>query len=164
MENLELQTHTFAPIFQSDAQILILGSFPSVQSRRQAFYYGHPQNRFWRVVAEVLNEQVPNDVEEKKILLYKHKIALWDVIHQCEIRGSSDQSIQNVKPNDLSVILSNAPIGHIYTNGQKAGKLYQKYFQTEIQCEMTILPSTSPANATYSLEKLVQAWRVIGNI
>lgn len=161
MQNFTQQIHTFKPIFQSDAKILILGSFPSVKSREQAFYYGHPQNRFWRIIASVTKEDIPQTIADKQALLYRKKIALWDVVYQCEIIGSKDQSIKNEKPNDLSIIFSQAPIQRVYTNGQAAGKLYKKYFQEDMDCEMTVLPSTSPANATYSFERLVQEWQQI---
>ena len=118
--------HEIPPVFDENSRVLVLGSFPSVQSRKAAFFYGHPQNRFWRVLSAVFGEPVPGDVPEKKALLLKHKVALWDVIASCDVMGSADASIKNVVPNDLSVILSTANITHVCTNGQRAHKLYQK--------------------------------------
>lgn len=156
--------HTIDPVYDADSKILILGSFPSVKSREQQFFYGHKQNRFWRVLAQVLDCRVPTDIPEKKAMLAKHHIAVWDVIASCEITGSSDASIRDVKPNDLSRILSCADIRAVYTNGGKAYQLYQKYIFPLSGREACPLPSTSPANAGYSLEKLVEAWKVIGDV
>ena len=150
--------HEIPPVFDENSRVLVLGSFPSVQSRKAAFFYGHPQNRFWRVLSAVFGEPVPGDVPEKKALLLKHKVALWDVI------GSADASIKNVVPNDLSVILSTANITHVCTNGQMAHKLYQKCLAQEIDLPETVLPSTSPANAAWSLERLTEAWKIIRSI
>ena len=149
--------HEIPPVFDENGRVLVLGSFPSVQSRKAAFFYGHPQNRFWRVLSAVFGEPVPGDVPEKKALLLKHKVALWDVIASCDVTGSSDASIKNVVPNDLSVILSTANITHVCTNGQMAHKLYQNYLAKEIDLPETVLPSTSPANAAWSLERLTEA-------
>lgn len=110
--------HEIPPVFDENSRVLVLGSFPSVQSRKAAFFYGHPQNRFWRVLSAVFGEPVPGDIPEKKALLLKHKVALWDVIASCDVTGSADASIKNVVPNDLSVLLSTANITHVYTNGQ----------------------------------------------
>ncbi|MBQ4347792.1 MAG: DNA-deoxyinosine glycosylase [Firmicutes bacterium] len=153
----------FEPFFGSDAKILILGSFPSVRSREQGFYYGHPQNRFWRVLASVFEDDLPSDIEKKKLFLKKHNIALWDTAQSCEITGSSDSSIKNVKPADLSIVLKNAPgIERIFLNGQTAAKLYKKHIAPIFpEIPATILPSTSPANARYSLASLCEAWKII---
>lgn len=140
---------------------MILGSFPSVKSREQQFFYGHRQNRFWRVVAQVFGCEVPESIEQKRQMLLSYHVALWDVIASCEITGSSDASIRNVAPNDLSVILSQADIQAIYTNGGKAQELYRKYIFPVNGREAVLLPSTSPANAGYSLQRLVEAWKVI---
>lgn len=156
--------HEIPPVFDENSRVLVLGSFPSVQSRKAAFFYGHPQNRFWRVLSAVFSESVPGDVPEKKALLLKHKVALWDVIASCDVTGSADASIKNVVPNDLSVILSTANITHVCTNGQMAHKLYQKYLAQEIDLPETVLPSTSPANAAWSLERLTEAWKIIRSI
>lgn len=154
--------HTIDPVYDSHSKILILGSFPSVKSREQQFFYGHKQNRFWRVLAGVLNCMVPENVEQKRAMLLTHHVALWDVIASCEIIGSSDASIRNVRPNDLSRIFDVADIRAIYTNGSKAYQLYQKYIFPINGREAYPLPSTSPANAGYSLDRLVEAWSVIG--
>lgn len=153
--------HPIPPVYDRDSNILILGSFPSVKSREQQFFYGHRQNRFWRVLAQVLGCSVPEDVEQKRAMLLSHHIAVWDVIASCEITGSADASIHSVKPNDLSPILTCADIRAIYTNGGKAHALYQKYIYPATGREAHPLPSTSPANAGYSIECLVEAWRVI---
>ncbi len=156
-----IQVHTIAPVYDRNSKILILGSFPSVKSREQQFFYGHKQNRFWRVMAGVLDCAVPEDIPQKRAMLLTHHIALWDVIASCEIEGSSDASIRGVRPNDLSGILSQADIRAIYTNGGKAHELYRKYILPVNGREAHLLPSTSPANAGYSLERLMEAWRVI---
>ncbi|MCI9065789.1 MAG: DNA-deoxyinosine glycosylase [Lachnospiraceae bacterium] len=153
--------HPIPPLYDEFSRVLILGSFPSVKSREQQFFYGHKQNRFWRVMAQVLDCPVPVSIEQKREMLLSHHIAVWDVIAGCEITGSSDASIRNVTPNDLSEILTCADIREIYTNGGKAGQLYKKYIYPANGREAVTLPSTSPANAGYSLEKLVEAWRVL---
>ena len=153
--------HNIDPVYDQDSRILILGSFPSVKSREQQFFYGHKQNRFWRVMAQVLGCAVPEDTTQKRDMLLTHYVALWDVIESCEITGSSDASIHDVKPNDLSYILSQADIQAIFTNGSKAYELYQKYILPTNGRKAHPLPSTSPANASYSLERLVEAWSVI---
>ncbi len=153
--------HTIDPVYDAHSEILILGSFPSVKSREQQFFYGHKQNRFWKVLAQVLGCKTPESIEEKRAMLLSHRIAVWDVIASCEITGSSDASIRDVTPNDLSRILNVAAIRAIYTNGGKAYQLYQKYLLQTTGREAYLLPSTSPANAGYSLERLVEAWQVI---
>ena len=140
---------------------MILGSFPSVKSREAMFFYGHPQNRFWKVIATVCNEELPDTIEEKKALLLRNHIAVWDVIASCDIEGSSDSSIKNVKANDLSVILDNARIRAIYANGKTAEKYYKKYIEKKINRKALCLPSTSPANAAWNIERLTEEWRVI---
>ncbi len=151
--------HTIPPVYDAGSKILILGTFPSVKSREQQFFYGHKQNRFWKVLSAVLGCPVPESIEEKKEMLLSHGVALWDVIASCEITGSSDASIRNVTPNDLSQILKKAQIREIYTNGAKAHELYQKYIFPKTRREAVKLPSTSPANAAFSLERLIEEWR-----
>ena len=153
--------HEFPPIYSSESRALILGSFPSVRSREQSFYYGHPQNRFWRLLARVCGEDIPVTIEEKKALCLSHGIALWDVIESCEIEGSSDSSIKNAAVNDLSVILDNCDIKQIFVNGGTAYKLFVKYQQKAIGRTAVRLPSTSPANAAWSFERLYGEWRII---
>lgn len=160
----EYAVHTIAPVFDENSRILILGSFPSVKSREIRFFYGHPQNRFWRVLSGVLACELPETVEEKRRMLASHGIAVWDVIASCEITGSSDSSIEHVVPNDLSVILGAAPIGKIYTNGAKAHALYKRYCQKSAGREAVKLPSTSPANASYSLSRLIEQWKCIKEV
>ena len=153
--------HPIEPVFDKESNILILGSFPSVKSREEGFFYGHPQNRFWKVLAELWKEPVPITIEEKKAFLLGNHIAVWDVIKSCDIEGSSDSSIKNVVANDIDVILAEANIKQIYVNGKKAQQLYQKYIYPRLNREAICLPSTSPANAAWKLERLVRTWQVI---
>ena len=153
--------HGFGPVYDKESRILILGSFPSVKSREQAFYYGHPQNRFWKVLAVLTDTEVPQTVEEKKVWLRAHYIAVYDVIESCNIEGSSDSSIRNVVPADIERILEESKVQHIFTNGKTAGKLYRRYQEKSCDLPMTELPSTSPANAAYTLDKLIAAWQTI---
>ena len=153
--------HTFEPVFDKDSRALILGSFPSVKSRENNFYYGHPQNRFWKVLSRVYKEDVPQTTDEKKIFLLSHRIAVWDVIESCTIIGSSDTSIKDVVVNDFTKVLENTAIETIYVNGGKAYELYHKYAEEKTGIKAIKLPSTSPANATWSLDKLCDAWKVI---
>lgn len=132
-----------------------------MKSREQGFFYGHPQNRFWRVLAAVYGNEVPQTVEEKKEFLLRNGVAVWDVIASCEIQGSADSSIKDVVPTDLSGILVQAPVRRIYVNGKKAEQLYRKYHAKQTGIEAVCLPSTSPANAAWGMERLVEAWRVI---
>jgi len=159
-----MQNHEFAPVWNQDSKVLILGSFPSVKSREQKFFYGHPQNRFWKVLAAVLGTETPSSIPEKTELLLTHNIALWDVIASCEIAGSSDSSIRNVVANDLSEILASSHIDWIFTNGKTAGRLYKKYMEPSTGITAVELPSTSPANAVFTLEKLIQSYQVIAQI
>ena len=159
IDNPDVQKHPFPPLYDEESKILILGSFPSVKSREMKFFYGHPQNRFWKVIASVFDEKIPESIEEKKELILRNHLALWDVIAECEITGSSDASIKNAKANDLSGILNNAPIRKIIVNGKMAEKLYIRYIEPVTGIKAVVLPSTSPANAAWSLERLVDAWR-----
>ena len=153
--------HPIKPLYDTKSKILILGSFPSVKSREQMFFYGYPQNRFWRVIADVFETSVPQTIEEKRDLLLSSGVAVWDVIASCDIEGSSDSSIKNVVANDISVILDNADIRQIFVNGKTAERFYNKYLKDKVGKDAVCLPSTSPANAAWSLEKLTDAWRVI---
>lgn len=153
--------HPFPPLYNEQSRILILGSFPSLKSREQMFFYGHPQNRFWKVLAAVFETPVPGTIEEKRAFLLARGVAVWDTIASCDITGSSDSSIRNVIPNDLTPILSAAHIERIYVNGKTSEKYYNKYIRDVIGREAVCLPSTSPANAAWSLHRLVQAWQVI---
>ena len=154
-------THPIPPFFCKDSEVLILGSFPSVKSREVQFFYGHPQNRFWRVTASIFECAVPDTTDEKMQFLKNNKIALWDVISSCEITGSADSTIKNVKPNDLSVIMNNAPIEKIFVNGKTAWKYFKKFSKSELLEKAVALPSTSPANASFSVERLIDEWKVI---
>ena len=190
----QLLTHPFEPLFDAESRILILGSFPSVKSREQNFFYGHPQNRFWKVLANVFADSgnasgrgadtnahasaasasaepasaalsnhvfVPQTIEEKRDFLLGHHVALWDVIYSCRIHGSSDASIRDAVPTDLRRIIGNSKVDRICVNGQTAFKLYQKHQQQLISLPASVLPSTSPANAAWSVERLTEAWKVI---
>jgi len=152
------QVHPFPPLYDARSRVLILGSFPSVRSRRQMFFYGHPQNRFWRVLAAMLGETVPESVEEKKALLLRRRIALWDTIASCEIAGSSDASITNVVPNDLHPILAAADIRAVFCNGGTSYQWYNRLLRRELGREAVPLPSTSPANARWTPDALTEAW------
>ncbi len=154
-------THTFSPVFDDRSEVLILGSFPSVKSRQNQFYYGHPQNRFWKVLAAVFEDQVPVTIEEKQHFLLRNHVAVWDVIHTCDIAGSSDSSIRNVTGNDMSIILNQAPVRRIFANGDKAYQLFLKYCRQEGQPVIEKLPSTSPANAAWNLQRLTGAWKAV---
>ena len=158
---MERLSHPFPPLYDAESRILILGSFPSVKSREAMFFYGHPQNRFWRVVSGVLGCECPGTVEEKKRMLHTYHIALWDVIASCEISGSSDSSIREAVPTELTPILQCASIRQIFCNGAAAYRLYCRYQQQRTGREAVRLPSTSPANAAWSADRLTQAWRVI---
>lgn len=153
--------HPIPPLYDKDSKILILGSFPSVKSREEAFFYGHKQNRFWKLLAGILSEKRPETVEEKKAFLHRNHIAVWDVIHSCDIIGSSDSSIRNVVPNDLSEIFECADIKEIYCNGAKSYEYYHKYLEKETGRKAKKLPSTSPANAAFTIEKLTNEWKEI---
>lgn len=153
--------HNIEPLYDKKSRILILGSFPSVKSREEQFFYAHPQNRFWRVMAALTENEIPKTVEEKKTLLLNSKIAVWDVIKSCDITGSGDSSIKNVVPNDITDILKTGNIRAIYCNGQTSYKLYGRYIEPKTHIKATVLPSTSPANAAYSLGKLMEKWEVI---
>ena len=167
--------HGFDPVFDERSRILVLGSFPSVLSRANAFFYGNPQNRFWRVIAACTGEVVPpnegnplapgapaatldQSIEAKRTLLIRHRIALWDVIESCDIKGSSDASIKNVVPAHIERICDVAPIERVVVNGATAGRLYRRYLEARVGIEATVLPSTSPANASWSLERLIARW------
>ncbi|MBR4428777.1 MAG: DNA-deoxyinosine glycosylase [Clostridia bacterium] len=151
--------HPIPPFYGRDSQILILGSFPSVKSREQLFFYGHPGNRFWKVLARVFGDAEPKDVPQKRAFLKKHRVALWDVVGECDIEGSQDSSISGVTPNDLTVLLAGTQITRVFVNGRTALKYYQKYSEKRTGMPAVCLPSTSPANAAWSLEALASAWR-----
>lgn len=153
--------HPIPPLYDKNSRILILGSFPSVKSREANFFYGHPQNRFWKVISRVLSEKTPVTIQEKKTMLLRHNIALWDVIHSCEIEGSADSTIKNVVPNDIRTILEDSEITKVYVNGKKAEAMYKKYVEKQTGIKAVVLPSTSPANAAWNEEKLYAAWKVI---
>ena len=156
-----MTNHPFGPLYNEKSKVLILGSFPSVKSREENFFYGHPQNRFWKVLSKVLGHKTPQTIDEKRGFLLENGIALWDVIASCEITGSSDSSIKDVTANDISVILDAADIKKIYVNGKTAEKYYNKYIKNKTGREAVCLPSTSPANAAWNVERLARVWEII---
>ena len=158
---MERINHNIEPVYDNESKILILGSFPSVKSREMQFFYGHPQNRFWRVIAALTGYSVPHTIEDKKKMMHENHIALWDTIASCEIEGSSDSSIKDVVPNNLNKILETVPIRAVYCNGTKSYELYHKYCEKQTGMTATKLPSTSPANAACSLDRLIEEWKVI---
>lgn len=159
---MEHVQHTINPIYNEKSNILILGTFPSVKSRENKFFYSHPQNRFWKIIAYITNTSpVPSTIDEKKNMLLNNKIALFDVIKSCDITGSSDTSIKNVEPWDLSIILDACNIKKIYANGNKAYELYMKYCYNNLKRSIIKLPSTSPANASFNFERLLSEWSQI---
>lgn len=153
------QLHTLSPIFDRNSKVLLLGSFPSVKSREKMMYYSHPQNRFWKIMASLFNE----DIVDKKEFILNHNLALWDMVESCEIDGSSDSSIKNIKVNDIKWLIENSSVIRIYAIGNKAFELYNKYSFPITKLEATLLPSTSPANAKKSLNDLIEEFSVIKN-
>lgn len=156
-----MEKHTIPAFYNSDSQILILGSFPSIKSREEGFYYAHPKNRFWQVLSAIFKEEISSEIKNKKQFLKKHKIALFDVCASCEIKASKDATITNVIPNDIGLLLKNSQINKIYVNGNTAYKYYNKLIKNEIGREAILLPSTSPANAKMKLEDLISAYQVL---
>lgn len=156
-----MMLHNVPPVFDEHSKILILGSFPSVKSREEGFFYAHPQNRFWKVLSAILGCVTPSTIEEKRTMLIQHNIALWDVIHSCNIKGSDDSSITDVVPNDIESIIKSTQVKAIFVNGKTASRLYDKYIFPKTNIKAIALPSTSPANAARSLESLIKAWSVI---
>ena len=160
----EIFYHTFDPVYDNHSRVLVLGSFPSVKSREQGFYYGHPQNRFWKVLSAVFSSPVPQSIEEKKKLLLDNGVALWDVAQSCEINGSSDSSMKNVRPNDIYTLLYTTGIDRVFANGKTAARLYERFILPQTNIPITALPSTSPANAAFSLDDLCERWQIIRNL
>ncbi len=154
-------THAFDPVFDSESRILVLGTMPSPKSRELGFYYSHPRNRFWPVLAEIFEEEVPKTPEEKRKFCLRHKIALWDVLQECDIEGASDSSIKNAVPNDISIILNSADIKAVFATGTTAAKLYKKFIEPETEIPVIALPSTSPANAKVKFEELCEEYKII---
>lgn len=157
----ETITHPLMPLYNHNSKVLILGSFPSIKTREYGFFYGHPQNRFWKLMEILFDEKLSRDIDERREFLLKHKIAIYDSIYKCDIIGSSDASIQNVVPSDLSKIFKSANIEEVFCNGNTAYKYYKKYHSKKFNLEAVKLPSTSPANARYRLEDLAREWKVI---
>ena len=155
--------HPFPALFDEDSRILILGSFPSVKSRDEGFYYAHPQNRFWKIMERLFSVELIS-IDDKKAFLHGSHIALWDSIASCTIRGSSDSAIDNVTANDIKGLIQETRIKAIFTNGAKAHDVYMKYCLKDTGMIPTKLPSTSPANAAYSIERLLESWKEIKDI
>ena len=153
--------HPIPPVFDANSRILILGSFPSVKSREAEFFYAHPQNRFFRVLSAVYEDELPETTEQRRAFLVRHHVAVWDVIARCDISGSSDGSIKNAEANDIRPILEKANIECIFVNGKTAERLYIKHIEPIVGIKASLLPSTSPANAAFSLERLIEAWKKI---
>lgn len=161
MSDYQHLKRNFGPVYDKNSKILILGTFPSVKSRAVSFYYGHPRNRFWSILAKIYNEEISNGITERQAFLLRNGIALWDTIEECDIIGSSDASIKNVVPIAIMKILNEAKINHIYCNGDTSYRLFMKYLYPICQVTPFKLPSTSPANAAWTFEQLVKAWEVI---
>ena len=161
MAQPQKQLHPIPPLFDSHSRVLILGSFPSVKSREAMFFYGHPQNRFWQVIAALTGAPLPRTVEEKRELILSNHFALWDCIGSCTIVGSSDSSIRDVVTNDILIITEHAPIARIYCNGATSMKYFARYIAPQSGRTAQQLPSSSPANAAWSLDRLIDAWRVL---
>lgn len=159
--NLTTVIHNIPPLYDSESRVLLLGSIPSPKSREVQFFYGHPQNRFWRVLAAVLEEPLPQTIDEKLAMCLRHHVALWDTIARCEIAGASDTSIRNAVPNDIGRILRESKVERIFATGGKSAALYRKLIEPQTHVPITQLPSTSPANAAWSLERLIDSYRII---
>ncbi|MCQ5128131.1 DNA-deoxyinosine glycosylase [Butyricicoccus faecihominis] len=157
----ELVVHNIPPLYDENSRVLLLGSIPSPKSRQAEFFYAHPQNRFWRVLATVLEVPAPQTIEDKRTLCLTHGIALWDTIARCEIAGASDVSIKNAVPNDIGALLRQTQIKRIFATGAKSAELYRRLIEPTLHVPITQLPSTSPANAAWSLERLTEAYRII---
>ena len=154
--------HPFEPVVTPNSRILILGTLPSPKSREQGFYYGHPQNRFWRILMDLFNEPMKDTISEKLEFLRTHHIAIWDVFSSCDIKGADDSSIKNAMPNDLDRIFNIADINAVFTNGQKASTAYKRFFSEKYPVLWICLPSTSPANCrSWTYDTLKEAWQVI---
>ena len=156
--------HPFGPLYNEQSRVLILGSMPSPKSREQLFFYGHPQNRFWPLMAALFGEKLPESIEEKRSLALRHGIAIWDTILACDIRGAGDSSIRNAVPTDLAPILAGSQISHIFCNGKASGACYHRYQEKLLQIPAITLPSTSPANAAWTMERLLEAWKVVADV
>jgi hypoxanthine-DNA glycosylase len=150
--------HTFAPVYDKNSKILILGTIPSPKSRENGFYYSHPQNKFWKILAEIFFEKIPFTITEKKSLLLRRHIALWDVLQSCYIENADDSSIKEPIVNDISQILYKSNINVIFTTGKKSYSLYKKYCEPQIRKKAIYLPSTSPANCIYSYTQIKNAY------
>ncbi len=155
--------HPLKPLYNSESKTLILGSFPSVKSRELNFFYAHPQNRFWKVISAIFDSSLPMTIEEKTNLILNNNLALYDVIYSCDIISSADNTIKNVTPSNLTEVIKNSKINNIFVNGKTAEFYYKKYLEKQLGLKCVCLPSTSPANASKSLEQLIVAWSAVKN-
>ncbi|NLM19990.1 MAG: DNA-deoxyinosine glycosylase [Clostridiaceae bacterium] len=153
--------HPLPPFYRPNSRVLILGSFPSIKTREMGFFYGHPQNRFWPILANLFEDEIPQTLEQRKEFLQRYQIAAWDTIYQCDIIGSSDSSIRNVVPTDLKPIIKQSLITQIFTNGGTSDKYYKQYHEKLLGIKAIKLSSSSPANARFSLERLIEEWKII---
>ena len=162
MENrYEKIIHPLEPCFNENSKILILGSFPSVKTREYGFFYGHKQNRFYKIMEVLFEMEIGDSIEDRRKFLLENRIGLYDSIYECEIIGSSDSSIRNVIPTDLSQIINNSMIKQVFTNGNTSHEVYRKYHEKNLNIKDIKLPSSSSANARYSLDDLVDKWKII---
>lgn len=160
-DRYERIVHPLKPLYDNNSKILILGSFPSIKTREYGFFYGHPQNRYWKLMESLFNENLSRDIGERRDFILRHNIAMYDSIYECEIIGSSDASIKNVVPSDLSKIFENGNIKEVFCNGATSYKYYKKYHRNKYNIDGIKLPSTSPANARYRLDDLIEEWKII---
>lgn len=160
----ERVTHPFGPLYDENSEVLVLGSIPSPKSREVNFFYGHPQNRFWPVLAAVFGEPAPRSIEEKRALALRHHVALWDTLASCEIRGASDAAIRNPVPNDIAGLIAKTRIRAVFCTGAVSHKLYTRLCQPQTGIPAGRLPSTSPANAAWSFARLIEAYRVLREV
>lgn len=160
-DNYTTIIHPLKPLYDKNSKILILGSFPSIKTRESGFFYGHKQNRFWKVLSEIFKKEIDEDISKRRKFLLDNKIAVWDSIYKCDIIGSSDSSIKEVVPTNLSEIFEKSDINKVFCNGNTSYKYYEMYQEKQFGYKAFKMPSTSPANAMYSLDKLVESWKII---
>lgn len=158
---MDLVYHEFQPVYDENSKILILGSIPSVKSRELGFYYMHPQNRFWKIIAHLFDESVPDTIQGRKNMLLTHNIALWDVLKSCNIKGSADSTIKHAQTNNIAELIEKTKIKKVFLNGKTAFKYYDSFSNSKTLCEYYCLPSTSSANAACSFSELVTQWQCV---
>lgn len=153
--------HPLKPLYDKNSKILILGSFPSIKTREYGFFYGHKQNRFWKILSGIFDEEIADTIEDKRAFLIKHNIAVWDSIYSCDIIGSSDSTIKNVVPTDLKPIIKGSRVDRIFCNGATSYKYFHQFSEKDLGIKGVKLPSSSPANAAYSINRLIDEWKII---